>query len=298
MRTLLKWGASLALLCAAVFLLDWNLLVESATRLTPWAFLAAVMLACAQFIPLAARWHSLAEPGGGWYACSARYLYANLLNAVSPGNVGGDVYRFFAFRTAERSDLALVTILVRERLLGLASMLIGLLAGVAGVQLAGSSAGQGIWQALGIASAFGLAALALLPWLIRRIPMPSRWRERLQGAIAEGSAQRNVVLLGWSLLALALWIAAVWFVAVRLGLDLPWHVLLAVVTAAELVRIVPVTIQGLGLREGAFAALLGLSGYAPESGFVLGAVAYLALSAALVLTGALGAAMLARPPGD
>jgi len=64
------------------------------------------------------------------------------------------------------------------------------------------------------------------------------------------------------------------------------------------VRIVPVTIQGLGLREGAFAALLGLSGYAPESGFVLGVAAYLALSAALVLTGALGAAMLARPPGD
>lgn len=295
MRTWLKGAASVLLLGAALYFLDWRALTDSATRLTPWVLVGAVLLACAHFGPLVARWHSLVGDEGGWYACSARYLYANLLNAISPGNLGGDVYRFLAFRTAQRSDLALVAVLVRERLLGLASMLIGLLAGVAGMELARISAGQGIWRTLGLASAIGLAALLMLPWLLRRIPVPTRWRSRVEAAIATGTARNTAALLAWSLLALVLWIAAVQLVATQLGLDLPWHVLLAIVTAAELVRIVPVTIQGLGLREGTFAALLALSGYAPESGFVLGAVAYLALSAALVLTGALGAALLALP---
>ena len=112
-------------------------------------------------------------------------------------------------------------------------------------------------------------------------------------AISSASLRDYAVLLGWSLFALGLWIACVQFVAIRLGLDLAWTFLAAVVTATELVRLLPVTVQGLGLREGAFAALFGVSGYSPESGFVLGAVAYLALSAALVLTGAVGAALLA-----
>jgi len=48
----------------------------------------------------------------------------------------------------------------------------------------------------------------------------------------------------------------------------------------------------------AFATLCGAFGYAHEIGFVVGAVAYLALSVALVVTCAIGALMLAlkAPP--
>jgi hypothetical protein len=127
---------------------------------------------------------------------------------------------------------------------------------------------------------------------MRRIPLTGKWRQRLQAAIAQGAAGGNAAPLGWSLVALVLWVAAVKFVAVRLGIEIPWPALLAVVTAAEIARVVPATIQGIGMREAAYAALFGLSGHSPESGFVLGAVAYLALGAALVLTGALGAALL------
>jgi hypothetical protein len=87
---------------------------------------------------------------------------------------------------------------------------------------------------------------------------------------------------------------AVQFVATRLGLPIPWPVLLVIVTSVELVRFVPVTIQGIGVREGAFATLAGAFGYPLEAGFVVGAVAYAALSLSLVVTGALGALMLAR----
>jgi uncharacterized membrane protein YbhN (UPF0104 family) len=294
LKTALKWIASLALLGAGLYLLDWPSLVTAAAKLTPWAFAAAVLLAAIPMLPLLVRWHTLTGGVDGWYLCGARYLYANLLNTVSPGSLGGDVYRFFAFRTAERTGAALLAILIRERLLGLTSMLIGLLIGVAALEFAGTYTGQSLARTLGVAAAVGFAGLFLLPVLLRLVPIPEPWRAHLQAALSVSAASRAVPLLAWSLLALALWVVAVQFVAVRLGLEIPWPLLLVVVTSVELVRTIPFTVQGIGLREGAFASLLGTFGYAPESGFVLGAAAYLALGVALVVTGAIGAVMLGR----
>jgi uncharacterized membrane protein YbhN (UPF0104 family) len=293
MKTALKWIASLALLGASVYLLDWHSLVALTAKLSPWAFVAAVLLAAAPLLPLLARWHSLTG-GEGWYLCSARYLTANLLNLVSPGNLGGDVYRYFAFRTAERTGAILVAILVRERLLGLTSMLVGLSGAAAMLELAAAPAPQPVTRSLGLLSAAGLATLVLLPALLGRFSIPEPWRGHLRTAFSMGAWSGTARLLGWSLVALVLWLVAVQFIAVQLGLEISWLVLMVVVTSVELVRIIPLTIQGIGLREGAFAGLLALFGYAPESGFILGAAAYLALNLALVVTGAIGALMLGR----
>jgi uncharacterized membrane protein YbhN (UPF0104 family) len=296
MRHALRWVASIALLGLALTLLDWPSLANSTQKLTPGMFVVAVLLACLSGLPLIARWHGLTAAESGWYRSSARYLYANLLASVSPGNIGGDVYRFFAFRTEERNGAALVALLVRERLLGLASMLTGLLTGALAMQVTSVDPQQWLVRSMALGAAAGLAALMLLSPIVERVPVAEPWRAHLRAAL--GITARDAALLGWSLAALALWLMAVHFVATRLGLEIPWAVLLVVVTTVELVRFIPVTIQGIGLREAAFATLCGAFGYAHETGFVVGAVAYLALSVALVATGALGALMLAlkAPP--
>ena len=298
MRQALRWAASIALLGLALALLDWPSLANSTQKLTFGMFALAVLLACLPGLPLVARWHGLTAAEGGWYASSARYLYANLLNSVSPGNIGGDVYRFFAFRTAQRDGATLVALLVRERLLGLASMLTGLVAGALAMLATPGHPQQWLVSSLALGAAVGLAALLLLSPIVERVPVPEPWRAHLRAALAIRTPARDAALLGWSLAALALWLVAVHFVATRLGLDIPWAALLVVVTTVELVRVIPVTIQGIGLREAAFATLCGAFGYPHEIGFVVGAVAYLALSVALVATGAIGALMLAlrAPP--
>jgi len=293
-RPFLQWAASLGLLAAVLYFLDWQALVEAARTLTLGAFAAAVVLACMTCIPLLRRWYLLAGGAGGWYLCSARYLYANLLNAVSPGSIGGDVYRFFAFRGVERDGATLVAILVKERLLGVTSMLIGLVTAAATMELTLQPADPWLARSIGLAAAGGLAALVLIPWMIDRSLLREQWRARIRAALAIRASRQDAALLGWSLVALALWVAAVQFVSTRLGLEVPWSVILAIVTSVEFVRVVPITIQGIGIREGAFAALFGLFGYPHESGFVIGAASYLALSVALAATGALGALMLAR----
>jgi glycosyltransferase 2 family protein len=294
MKTALKWIASVVLLGASVYLLDWRSLVALAAKLSPWAFVVAVFLAATPMLPLLMRWHSLTGGVDGWYFCGARYLSANLLSLVSPGNLGGDVYRYFAFRTAERTGAGLIAILLRERVLGLTSMLVGLSGAAAMLQLAGAHTGQSFAQNLGLLAGAGLGALFLLPTLLGRFSIPDRWRSHLRTAFSIGASSGTFRLLGWSLVALGLWLVAVQFVAVQLGLEISWLVLMVVVTSVELVRTIPLTIQGIGLREGAFASILGMFGYAPESGFILGAAAYLALNVALVITGAIGALMLGR----
>jgi hypothetical protein len=57
---------------------------------------------------------------------------------------------------------------------------------------------------------------------------------------------------------------------------------------------VPVTIQGIGLREGAFAYLLAFLGHSPEQSYVVGLAAYLALSVSIVLCGPIGQLLMWR----
>jgi uncharacterized membrane protein YbhN (UPF0104 family) len=292
MRRSLRLYASVALLAFALYLLDWTSLVASTAKLTAGVLSVAVLLACAPTVPLVARWYLLARGAGGWYACSARYLYANLLSAVSPGSIAGDIYRYFAFRDRERDGATMIEILVRERIFGLMSMLIGLCVGAVGMQIAGGHGQQWFVSTLAIAAACGIVALLSLPGIIHH--MPDSWRGGLQAALAIRTSRLDTVLLALSLAAVALWVLAVQYVATRLGLQLSWSMLLVIVTSVELVRFIPVTVQGIGLREGAFATLFGLFGQAHEDGFVLGAIAYIALSLSIVVTGTFGALMLAR----
>ena len=289
-----RWAASIALLGAGLYLLDWGSLAEAAKTVSAWAFAVAVLLAASPMLPLLVRWYLLTGRAQGWLSTTGRFLYANLLNTISPGNIGGDVYRFFAFRGTAQSGAALFAVLIRERLLGLASMLFGLATGAAVIEASITPTDPMLVRLLGVSAALGLGMLIALPRFLKHLPLPASWREPLQEAFSLDDSRAVVVLMAWSLVALGLWVVAVQFVASRMGLGISWPIVLVVVTAVELVRIVPVTIQGLGLREGAFAGLLGAFGYAPESGFVLGAVVYLALSLALVFTGALGAAILGR----
>ena len=81
----------------------------------------------------------------------------------------------------------------------------------------------------------------------------------------------------------------VWILAVHvIAIDLNVITLGVIVVLVELVRLVPVTIQGIGVREVAFAYFAGIVGESPESGFVLGTVSYLALTFSILISGAVG----------
>ena len=57
---------------------------------------------------------------------------------------------------------------------------------------------------------------------------------------------------------------------------------------SDLIRFIPISIQGLGVREAAFTYTFFLLGLDPEKGFVIGLVSYLAVWAATAVIGVIG----------
>jgi hypothetical protein len=110
----------------------------------------------------------------------------------------------------------------------------------------------------------------------------------LHAALWFDSLASFVKLIGLSFLAMGLWILTVHMVAVDLGLHVSWLTLGMIVVLVELVRLLPVSIQGIGVREGAYAYLFSVIGESSEAGFVLGTVSYLALSLSVLMAGVVG----------
>ena len=81
-----------------------------------------------------------------------------------------------------------------------------------------------------------------------------------------GSLSRFAKLMTFTLASMAVWLAVVWFLGGRLGVTMPLTQLCFVAIAVELVRWLPISLQGIGVREGAFAGLFHILGYAPGAG--------------------------------
>ena len=87
------------------------------------------------------------------------------------------------------------------------------------------------------------------------------------------------------------WIAALYAVSEDLSGGVSWLHLTVVGALGEFIRIVPISIQGIGVRENIFLYLLSLGGADPETAFLIGAVGYAILSLTLLFMGAVAAVM-------
>jgi hypothetical protein len=97
--------------------------------------------------------------------------------------------------------------------------------------------------------------------------------------------RRFAVLLGLSLVGGLIWTMVPLIVARSVGTQVSFAILGMIAIFIELVRIVPITIQGIGVREGLFAYCFSLFDLAPEDGFLIGTVSYLAVSLGLLVLG-------------
>jgi uncharacterized membrane protein YbhN (UPF0104 family) len=118
-----------------------------------------------------------------------------------------------------------------------------------------------------------------------------RARQALQVLVHLLSPKGSLVLMLMTLFGILLWVISIKVIATGFGLRVPLLHLAVVATLVELVRLIPITIQGIGLREVTFAYLLSFFGYTPEQCYAVGAISYIALSVALILCGPLGQAI-------
>jgi len=306
-----KLAVTLAVLGFALHSLDWQSLLLALKQFQPWVIVVATLILIAEIPVLGLRWAIIAGPRVALPMAEhqRRYAVAAFYNSFTPGQVGGDVYRFFSFREHFAEARAeLVALLLQERMIGFvaycASILIGL--ALSWSLLPDDHAAQtntllllGGVCACVVAGAAALPFILSLTWvrsLLSFSPRLVKLFDLLRIVVTFSSARQFFAIVALTAIGVAGWILALELLATQMGLAVPIGLMLLLGTATDLIRLIPITVQGIGLREGAFAWLFGAFGYPPEQGFVLGAIGYACISLAILIAGIIGISLPKRAP--
>lgn len=268
----LRVGVTIALL-ALLWHLTGGPQVVSLLAQTQWPWLLAALAAAhGQVVLSALRWRltaaQLDQPMRKRAAISEYYL-SQFVNLAVPGGVLGDAGR--AVRQRHQAGLLRAAqAVVLERLIGqvalFAVMFTGFVIAITvpgGMVLPGWVSDIVGWLALVLTGLVVLGGvLVLIPGAVARATSGFIMALR-QGLLARGVWPRQI---GLSLAIVACNLASFAFCALATGTDIP---LVGVVTVLPLIltaMMIPLSVGGWGLREGAAAALWPVLGAQPEAG--------------------------------
>ena len=254
-------------------------------RVDPGAVCLALLLVFVQNAASALRWRLTAGRLGiriGTGRALSEYFLSQLLNMTLPAGVLGDASRALRSR-AEAGLLPAGQAVVIDRLTGQVALF-----SVLGAGLALSAAGPGIvwpdWVASVVLWVLGAgAAVAAALWI----------GGRARGRIGELSHDSRAAV-GRAVLAADVWprqaafsllivscnLGAFACCAAATGTDLPFVAVISVVPLILVTMILPVSVGGWGVREGAAAALWPTLGAAAEAGVAASVVFGLVILAA------------------
>ena len=231
-------------------------------------FMAAVVLFVLAQMLSAVRWRLIAQKlrAYGPYPWFLRCYFVGMwFSQALPGGIGGDVVRVMSLaRHSGRKGAAFNSVLL-DRASGL-----GVLLAFTGIFLpvVWGAFGNGplVWSIVallcaGICGFVVLLSLVRLEHLYRR--KATRWLWQFSRDVHRAFF-KNIGLfaaqLGMSVLIQAATLVQFALLAQSLGLHLPWQAIAAFIPLVVLSTLLPVSLAGWGVREGALAALFGAAG--------------------------------------
>ncbi|HEY0870099.1 MAG TPA: lysylphosphatidylglycerol synthase transmembrane domain-containing protein [Acidothermaceae bacterium] len=263
----------------------------------PWLLLG-LGIGCAAKAAQVTQWHGLLRAVGlrrTWLRCARLDCAGNALDAALPTSIGGDIVRaFYAGVGIER--VAAATSVVLRRVCNLPGLVL-IMGCTTLADLPNAYAGR-ITPYAAIGAAGGAAIVAvfttpLLPALLR-----SRWlRGPKLGSIASKihdaiSMVRGRQLVVASARGVQFWllVSASQYCFMRgVGIHVPIVYAALVVTTVNAISLLPISVGGYGLREGAFSAFLAVHGFATAA---QGVAVGVCLTAQTLLLGLLGLPLL------
>lgn len=254
-------GVGVTLLALLVTRVDLSQLSVRWSRVLVLAAGLAIALQAAAQALSALRWKVLLGPGSAsWLYLLRLYLAAAFFSLFLPTSVGGDAVRAAAAIQSMGQPGRMVGTVLADRTLGVAAL--GLFFTI-GLGIAGGLPGLSLdWAprpaAVGLIAA-GALALAALGFVLRhRLAGPFGFVRSVAGAFVD-LARRPRSLIAAVALGIAVqltyvvaWIALAW----ALGLALPLWSFLLTVPLVSLSAMAPITLSGVGVREGAWILLL------------------------------------------
>jgi uncharacterized protein (TIRG00374 family) len=278
----LRLAASVVLLAVLAWRTEWSQVraAFATLRLDLW-LLAAGIYAATQAVSVL-RWQLLARPLGfrepfGRYL--SYYYIGMFFNLVLPTSVGGDVVRawYLDAKSGRRTE-AFVSV-IADRVSGVIVLLL-----IALIALNLRNVDLPAWMSLTVTAMTGgaLLTLAVLFFLSKRVDTPYTGRSSLRfqlvkliRAISDLPAvimpDRHTFLLT-TFLSVVVQLAnvlIVWLVGVALHVSVPGSYYFILVPTVTLLTLLPISLNGMGVREGATALLLAPLGVDPGTAMTL-----------------------------
>lgn len=218
-------------------------------------------------------------------------LVSIFFNTILPSVIGGDTYRTFQLKKHSDSTTHLehsFSIVFVDRLIGLVGLM---LFGCFGILISGSIvspaivimtfvlfAGLILILSLSMQRSMYSLILWMLGWLPDRyLEMLKYILERVYQNISIYRERRGLLLQGimLSLLLRFCWFVAGYYVGQALQLDITLVTFVVFLPIIETIRMIPITIQGIGVREGLFILFFGTVGVTSSEAVLLATLIYL-----------------------
>jgi len=297
-HVVLRAAVSIGLLAGLAWWLDLGPVVSRLAQMRFGWVLLAIAISVVQVAVLAWRWRFTAGCLGvdlSYTAAWREYYLSIFLNQVMPGGVVGDVSRAWRqarVQTRQREPAGpAVRAVIFERLSAQAVMTAVALVSLLALPVIVNRGSRLVLFGAGAVAV--VIVIAMVVWMRRQSSAQSLVGQvladldaaHLSGPVFAAQLVSAAIVVGTYL--------ATYLTAARaVGMDTPLPVLLPLVAPVLMSMLIPVTVAGWGLREGAAAVLWGAVGLTAADG-VLVSVAY----GLLVLIGSLPGALFLMRPG-
>ncbi len=231
-------------------------------RIGPLYFLASCLIYIAAQAISTLRWKLLLPENFTFRKLFSLYMIGAFFNSFLPGLVGGDVVKaYYLNKDARKLGVTLASIFMDRYVGYVALMIVGMVSYPFALRYFGASVYK--WVMPAIVCAFVVGSFLFFGLRLgRRFTTMSDFYEYFVTLKSRRGVIAKAVLM--SLCVQIMGFSAVALLASAMGEDIPIFLLFVFLPIIITVTTVPISISGLGVREGAFVLLLGLIGIRPE----------------------------------
>ncbi len=236
-------------------------------EMNPLSFAAAVLLYLASLFTSTLRWKALltvrqSSNSPGTFRLFSLYLMGAFFNRFLPGMVGGDAVRtYYLYKDTSSGSYSLATVFADRYMGFLAMIMLGLAAIPFGIS---KIRGTGVEWAVPVIALVFIAFSFFIFFLRigRKFGRVKRFYEYFKGLKASPSVLLKT--FAFSVAIQVIGILSVYILSLGIGAKASLIEFFLFIPIINTLTTLPISISGLGVREGAFVMLLGLTGIKPE----------------------------------
>lgn len=229
----------------------------------PFFFIAAILIYIFALYIASLRWRLLLPEEFKNKKLFSFYLIGSFFNTFLPGMVGGDAVKtYYLYKEINKGGLSFASVFMDRYLGFIAIMTIGLTAFAAGFNYIKGSIIA--WLLPAIVFSFLIGSFAIFRFRLgKRIRVIAEFYEYSHNYSRQKTLIIKALLLSFVIQTMS--IITIYIISLGLGQHIPFGYFFIFFPIIITVATLPISISGIGLREGAFVLLFGMIGISPET---------------------------------